>query len=286
MGDGRRIGVERVAGGLGAEVTGVDLSQPLGDADFAALRRAFLEHLVLFFRDQRLTPEQLKAFTLRWGDFGSTPFVRTMDEHPEIIEVLKEADERRTANFGGSWHSDFSFQPEPPMATLLYALEVPRRGGDTLFANQYMAYERLSAGLRRLLDGLNAVHSARRPYGSRARPDRLYPNMTIRSSAEGDAEFAHPAVRVHPDTGRRALYVNPVYTIRFEDMTEKESQGLLAHLFAEATRPELTCRFRWRAGSLALWDNRCALHFAINDYEGERRRLHRTTVAGTRPVAG
>ena len=159
MGDGRRIEVEPVAGALGAEVTGVDLSQPLGDADFAALRRAFLEHLVLFFRDQRLTPEQLKAFTLRWGDFGSTPFVRTMDEHPEIIEVLKEADERRTANFGGSWHSDFSFQPEPPMATLLYAQEVPRCGGLRLFANQYMAYERPTAGLRGRLDALNAVHS-------------------------------------------------------------------------------------------------------------------------------
>jgi taurine dioxygenase len=282
----RRISVQPVSGALGAEIGGVELAR-LDDAAFAEIRRAFLEHLVLFFRDQRLDAAGLKAFSRRFGPLSRVPYVKPLDDDPEIIAVRKEPEERRISVFGGAWHSDFSFLAEPPLGSALYALDVPSCGGDTLFADMYRAYEALSPGMRRLLDGLRAMHSGH-VYGA-ARP----PTRTMRTSAsieisrgnpEADIERAHPVVRVHPETGRRALFVNAIYTTRFEGMSEAESRPLLAFLEAHATRPELTCRFRWRPGSLALWDNRCTLHLAVNDYDGARRLLWRTTIAGDTPI--
>jgi len=283
----RRIDVRPIAGALGAEVLGVDLSQPLDDATFAEIEHAFHDRLVLFFHDQQLTPEQHLAFSRRFGPLSRSPYVKHMAEYPDIIAVLKEADERNISTFGNAWHSDFSFLEEPPMGSVLYAREVPAHGGDTLFANMYSAYEALSEGMRRMLDGINAMHSGR-PYGMGGVPADLKVSRSIeieRNRPEADREVAHPVVRVHPVTGRRALFVNSIYTTRFEGMTEAESRPLLQFLYDHAVRPEFTCRLRWRANDLAVWDNRCTMHYAVNDYDGSRRLMHRTTIKGERPLA-
>ena len=274
-----------IAGALGAEIGGVDLAR-LSAAQFTEIRRAFLEHIVIFFRDQVLTPQQHKEFTAWFGPLSRVPYIKALDEHPEIIAVLKEPDERKISVFGGAWHSDFSFLEEPPLGSVLYALETPSHGGDTLWSNMYAAYETLSDGMKRLLDPLVALHSGH-VYGVDGIPADLRTSRSIaisRNNPEADVEHGHPVVRVHPETGRKALFVNSIYTTRFAGMSAEESRPLLDFLYAHATRPEFTCRFRWRKGSIAVWDNRCAMHYAINDYDGQRRLIHRTTIAGDRPV--
>ncbi|MGF1611759.1 MAG: TauD/TfdA dioxygenase family protein [Kiloniellales bacterium] len=281
-----RVEVRPMAGALGADIHGVDLSQPLDEATFAAIERAFHERLVIQFHDQDLTPEQQVVFTRRFGPLSRSPYVKHLDEHPDIIAVLKEADERGISTFGNAWHSDFSFLEEPPLGSVLYAREVPSHGGDTLFANMYAAYEALSDGMKRTLDGLNAMHAGR-PYGTGGLPADIKVSRSIgieRGRPEADRETAHPVVRVHPVTGRKALFVNAIYTTRFEDMSEAESAPLLRFLYEHASRPEFTCRLRWRVGDLAMWDNRCTLHYAVNDYDGQRRLMHRTTIRGERPL--
>ena len=272
------IGVHPVAGALGAEISGVDLSRPLPDATVAALRQAWLDHLVLFFRDQDLSPAAFLAFARRFGEPIEYPFVRGLDDYPEIIPVLKLEHER--INFGGVWHSDTTYLDVPPMASLLIAREIPPYGGDTLFANMYLAYETLSTAMKRMLDGLIAINSSAKADASRTREDRM--KDRARAAAK-DYVAAHPVVRRHPETGRCALYVNVAHTVRFDGMTEAESAPLLDYLFQHLTWPEFTCRFRWRPGSIAFWDNRCAQHNAINDYGGYRRLLHRVTLAGDTP---
>jgi taurine dioxygenase len=281
-----RLSVQPLAGALGAEIGGVDLAR-LDDAGFAELRRAFREHLVLFFRDQRLDAAALKSFTRRFGPLFRTPYVEPLEGEPDIVAVRKEAEERNISVFGGAWHSDFSFLEAPPLGSVLYALEVPPQGGDTLFANMHLAYETLSPGMRRLLDRVEAMHSGH-VYGA-ARPAsatlRTSASMAIsRGDPEADRERAHPAVLVHPDTGRRALFVNPIYTTRLADMNPAECRGMLEFLYAHATQPRFTCRFRWRPGSVALWDNRATLHLAIDDYDGFGRLLWRTAIAGEKPL--
>jgi taurine dioxygenase len=281
------IELRPVAGSLGAEVAGVDLARPLGNSVAAEIRRAFVEHLVLFFRDQELTPEQHLTVSRLFGPLSRVPYVRHMADYPDIIAVLKEAEERKISTFGNAWHSDFSFLPEPPLGSVLYGREVPSHGGDTLWSNMYEAYEALSDGMKRLLGGLRAMHSGR-PYGVGGVPKDLKTSRSIemeRNNPEADRELAHPVVRLHPESGRKALFVNSIYTTRFEDMTEAESRPLLDYLFEHCIRPEFTCRFRWAPGSLAIWDNRCTLHYAVNDYDGQRRLMHRTTIAGERPIA-
>ena len=273
------IEVRPIAGALGAEISGVDLSGPLDGDTVAALRRAWLEHLVIFFHDQHLGPEAFLALARRFGEVIEYPFVKGLDEHPEIIPVLKLEHER--VNFGGIWHSDTAYLELPPMASMLIAREVPRAGGDTLFASMYLAYESLSAGLRRVLDGLAAVNSSAKADVTRTREDRAKDRP--RADARKEYEATHPVVRVHPETGRKALYVNVAHTVRFDGMTEAESAPLLEYLFRHQVRPEFTCRFRWRPGSIALWDNRCTQHNPINDYHGHRRLMHRVTLAGDRP---
>ena len=270
--------VEPIAGALGAEISGLDLSAPLSEETILALRRAWLDHLVLFFRDQALSPAQFLAFGRRFGEVIEYPFVKGLPDYPEIIPVLKLEHER--VNFGGVWHSDTTYLDVPPMASMLIAREIPPSGGDTLFANMYLAYETLSDGLKTVLEGLTAINSSAKADASRTREDRMKDSAR---EVKKDYVAAHPVVRRHPETGRRALYVNVAHTVRFDGMTEAESAPLLDYLFRHQTRPEFTCRFRWRPGSLAFWDNRCAQHNAINDYAGHRRLLHRITLAGDIP---
>jgi taurine dioxygenase len=274
------IGVHPIAGALGAEISGVDLSVDLDDETVATLRAAWLEHLVLFFRDQDLPPARFLAFARRFGEVIEYPFVRGLDDFPEIIPVLKREHER--VNFGGIWHSDTAYLDAPPMASMLIAREVPPAGGDTLFANMYLAYETLSAGMKRLVDGLVAINSSAKADVTRTREDRT--RDSGRLGVRKDYVAAHPVVRVHPETGRKALYVNVAHTVRFEDMTDEESAPILDYLFHHQVRPELTCRFRWRPASIAFWDNRCVQHNPINDYHGHRRLMHRVTLAGDKPA--
>jgi taurine dioxygenase len=273
------LAIRPVSGALGAEVTGVDLAQPLSDATVDALRRAWLEHLVLFFRDQPLPPAQFLAFARRFGEPIEYPFVKGLDRHPEIIPVLKLEHER--VNFGGVWHSDTTYLDVPPMASMLVAREIPPYGGDTLFANMYQAYEALSHGMQRLLDGLVAINTSSLADNSRARADSMRQNL--RSDAKKEYLAEHPIVRTHPETGRKALYCNVGHTLHFRDMSVEESRPILEYLFRHQIRPEFTCRFAWRVGSLAFWDNRCALHNPINDYHGYRRVMQRITLAGDKP---
>jgi taurine dioxygenase len=274
----RTITVQPIAGALGAEIGGVDLATDLPDATVAEIRRAWLDHLVVFFRDQHLDPGAFLAFARRIGEPVEYPFVTGIDGFPEIIAVSKLPHE--TVNFGGIWHSDTVYLERPPMGTMLVAREVPPYGGDTMFSNMYAAYEALSPGMQRFLQGLRAVNSSALADVSKTREDRIRDSG---SSAEREYLSEHPVVRTHPETGRKGLYVNVAHTLRFVDMTEDESRPLLRFLFEHAVRPEFTCRFQWRVGSVALWDNRCAMHNPVNDYHGHTRTMHRITLAGDVP---
>lgn len=272
------IKVLPIAGALGAEITGVDLATDLVDETVAEIRRAWLEHLVVFFRDQFLGPVEFLAFARRIGEPVEYPFVKGIDGFPEIIAVTKLPHE--TVNFGGIWHSDTVYLERPPMATMLIAREVPPYGGDTMWANMYAAYDALSPGMQRVLEGLRAVNSSALADVSKTREDRIRDRG---HDSEKEYLAEHPVVRTHPETGRKALYVNVAHTQRFADMTEDESRPLLRFLFDHSIRPELTCRFQWRVGSVALWDNRCAMHNPINDYHGHTRTMHRISLEGDRP---
>ena len=273
----RAIGVAPIAGALGAEIAGVDLSRPLPEEVIAEIRQAWLDHLVIFFRAQTLTPAQQLAFARRFGEPMEYPHLKGLPGFPLITPVIKLEHER--VNFGGIWHSDTAYLEHPPMASMLYALEIPPYGGDTIFANQYLAYEALSEGLRTRLGALLGVNSSLKADASRTREDRLRAAGVESKVLIGE----HPVVRTHPETGRKALYVNVGHTTHFKGMSEEESRPLLEYLFRHQVRPEFTCRFRWEPGSLALWDNRCAQHNAVNDYQGFRRVMHRVTLAGERP---
>ena len=275
----RPFEVRKLAGSIGAEIFGVDLSQDLPADLVAALRETWLEHLVVFFRDQNLPPDRFLAFARCFGETQPYPFVKGIDGYPEVIAVAKLEHEK--VNFGGVWHSDTTYLEIPPMASMLVAREIPPQGGDTLFANGYLAYETLSPGLRNTLDGLVGVSSSAKADVTKTREDR------IKSDGAEEAKKTylahHPVVRTHPETGRKALYVNTAHTTHFDGWTEEESRPLLEYLHAHQIKPEFTCRFRWEVGSVAFWDNRCALHYPLNDYHGYRRILHRVTLAGDRP---
>jgi len=270
---------------LGSLVEDLDLSEPLAPERVEAIKTALAERGVLAFRGQRLTPERLVEVSAAFGPLLRVPYVEPMPGHPDIIAVLKEAEETAISVFGGDWHSDYSFLERPPFATLLYGLEIPPAGGDTLWADMRAAYDALSPAMRALLDPLRAMHSGH-VYGAQRPPLNLATSSSIkisRMNPEADAERAHPVVRLQPETGRRALFVNRIYTTRFAGMTEEESRPLLEFLYGHATRPEFCCRWRWRAGDLLMWDNRAVMHYAVNDYDGYRRLLHRTTVEGEVP---
>jgi taurine dioxygenase len=280
----RTFKVDLLCGAGGAEISGVDASKPLGAEVVADLRRALAEHCAIFLRDQDLTPEQQKAFARHFGPLAQTPFIKPLEGHPEMMRIVREPDETKKQNFGGRWHTDMTFSPEPVMGTCLYARESPAVGGDTIWSNQMLAFEALSPALQRTLEGLRVMHSAKRSYGPQgAYADDDLKSMRIQASEAALKEQAHPCIRTHPETGRKILYVNWVYAIRFEGMTEEESAPLLDFLNRHSQRPEFQIRFRWRKGSLALWDNRSTQHIAVNDYAGYRRVMDRVTIAGDRP---
>jgi taurine dioxygenase len=276
----KTIEVHRIAGALGAEISGVDLARDLDADTVAEIRRVWLDNCVVFFRNQDLPPARFRALAKRFGEPIEYPFLKGLDGFPEIITVAKLEHEK--INFGGVWHSDTSYLDIPPMATMLIAREVPPVGGDTLFANQYLAYETLSDGMKRLLDGLVALNASAKADVTRTREDRLKDSKNPQARKDYLAE--HPVVRTHPETGRRALYVNVAHTLRFKDMSEEESAPILDFLFRHQIRPEFTCRFHWEPGSIAFWDNRCAQHNPVNDYHGYRRLMHRITLKGDKPV--
>ena len=268
---------------IGAEVTGVDLSRALDDSTWTALRDAYLEHLVLFFHDQKLTPAQQVEFSRRFGRLEEYPFVHGIDGYPELIEIVKEPDE--VINFGHLWHTDMTFREQPPAGAVLYALEVPPVGGDTLFANMYLAWEMLSEGMKAVLRRLRAIHDS----GAPQRHTATFKGMKMQHRQGSERQItAHPFVRVHPETGRESLLISPSYCHRIEDMTDEESRPLIDFLCEHALRPEFTCRFRWSPRAIAVWDNRVSLHRAVPDFFGEvdkhRRVMHRVTIGGDRPV--
>ena len=281
MSEYRHLTVTPVGGCIGAEIGGVDLRGDLADEVVAEIRQAWLAHLVVFFRDQQLALDQFSAFARKIGTPGRYPFVPGLPDHPEIIEVKKLPHE--TINFGGIWHTDTAYLERPPMASMLLAREVPAAGGDTEFANMYAAFDALSDGLKEFLRSLRAVNSSALADVSKTREDRIADAAVAGHEAGEDYEAVHPVVRTHPETGRQSLYVNVAHTARFEGMTEEESGPLLKFLFAHQSRSEFTCRFRWEVGSLALWDNRCAMHNPINDYHGQLRVMHRITFEGDEP---
>jgi len=275
----RHIEVKPVSGALGAEIAGVDMARELDDEVVAEVRHAFLEHLVIFLRDQTVTPQQQVAFAKRFGEPIEYPQLKGLPEAPTITPVIKLEHERN--NFGGIWHSDTTYLPVPPMGSMLLAREVPPYGGDTMFANQYLAYEALSDGLKKTLEGLVGISSSAKADVTRTREDAL--KQAGAGATPKTLQAEHPIVRTHPETGRKALYTSDAHTACIKGWTEAESLPLLRFLWQHQTRPEFTCRFQWKAGSLAFWDNRCAMHNPINDYHGFRRVMHRITLAGDKP---
>jgi taurine dioxygenase len=264
---------------LGAVISGVDLSQPLDDTDFKTIRQAFHDHGVIFFRDQQITPEQHLAFARRWAPIDVNRFFKAAPGYPEIAEVRKEPEQK--TNIGGGWHTDHSYDEAPAMGSILLARELPEEGGDTLFANMYRAFETLSPGLQRTLEGMRAVHGSAHIFGKGGVNDKNPEGASrYENHDKVGADVVHPVVIKHPLSGRKALYVNRAFTLRFDGWTAEDSKPLLDYLYQHAARPEFTCRFHWREGSVAFWDNRATWHYAANDYQGERRLMHRITVAG------
>ena len=281
----QHIEVRRAGSALGAEICGVDLSEPMPAAVFDEIYRAWLENHVIFLRDQQITPAQHLEFGKRFGDIHIHPFNKGLDEHPEVLEVLKTEDQQ--LNNGGRWHSDQMYTPKPAKATMLIARETPPRGGDTQFSNLHLSYEALSPGMQAMLADLKGVNNGdSRKYHKLTRQERAKAGLGTMPQKEQPEKVAtisvHPIIRTHPETGRKALYFGS-HTERFDDMTEAESDALLLFLVSHATRPEFTFRHHWEVGTLTVWDNRCLQHFAVNDYHGFRRCMHKITIAGDVP---
>lgn len=279
--DYQRIEVRPIAGALGAEIYGVDLSQALDDQTFDEIHRAFLDHLVIFFRDQDLTPEQQIAFSQRFGPLHHNDFIGELSDHPEIVVVSRDPTDKYV--FGNDWHADVTYTKVPSLGSVLYAHDVPEFGGDTLFSNLYTAYETLSDTMKEMLSGLRGLHTAGTIFGtSGAYLDNTYlsgqKGTEIHHHQASTEVVSHPIIREHPETGRKGIFVCSVFTIGIEGMSEEESRPILNFLFEQSTRPDFTSRFRWKKGSLAFWDNRCTLHYALNDTAGCQRLLHRVTV--------
>ena len=273
-----RIQVRPASTALGAEILGLDLATPLAGSAIDEVRQALFDFGVVFFRDQQLTPEQHLGFARHFGDINVNRFFAAVDGYPEIAEVRKEPEQHK--NIGGNWHTDHSYDAAPAMGSILYAREVPETGGDTLFASMYAAYEGLSEGLQQALERLQALHSSRHVFGVQADGGRGDLSGRVLNPQCATQDAVHPVVIRHPGSGRKALYVNPAFTVRFDGWTEAESQPLLRYLYQHAAQPEFSCRFHWRQGSVAFWDNRCTWHYALNDYHGHRRLMHRVTVEG------
>jgi taurine dioxygenase len=263
--------------GCGAEILGVDLAN-VSDDEMPAIRNAYVEHGIIFFRDQKLTPQQHIAFAKRWGAIDINRFFTPTPDHPEIAEVRKE--KAQTTNIGGGWHTDHSYDQIPAMGSILVARQLPKTGGDTMFSSMYTAYESLPDDLKQQIEGLRAVHSNAHIFGTGGAYTQS-DNSKSFGNQDGVGEAIHPVVVTHPESGKKALYVNPAFTIRFEEKTRQESMPLLHALFAHAMDKKFVHRFQWRDGSVAFWDNRSTWHYALNDYHGEDRLMHRITIAGS-----
>jgi taurine dioxygenase len=280
------IEIKPIAGALGAELHGIDLAN-LTDDDFADVHDAFLAHQVIFFREQTLTPVEQIGFAKRFGEIHLHPYMRGLPDHPEILEIVKR--EEDTKNFGGGWHTDQAFSPRPALCTLLYAKETPTFGGDTMFTNMYAAYEALSDTMKSVLAPLKGLFLGDRAAaaGGPSRKEKYLSQGGIMQpkdpNADEGTQAEHPLVRTHPETGRKSLFLSS-HTAKIVGMTDEESAPILSFLRQHSVRPEFTCRFRWEPGSFAIWDDRCTQHFAINDYNGQRRRMHRITIRGDVPV--
>lgn len=271
--------IRKLTGTIGAEIFGVDVSRPLSSAVLADVRQCLLDHCVIFFRDQGLTMEEHIAFVRQFGEISSSPVYRTLDSHPQIMPVIKEPTD--SAIIGDTWHTDETYQETPPLGSVLYARQVPNTGGDTLWCNLYRAYETLSGSMKKMLDSMRAIHTNEFLTGNTAARNAVRSTKLLETV--GVSHVVHPVVRTHDETGRKCLFVNRPFTHAFEGMSREESLPLLNYLYEHSARPENTCRFRWQKGSIAFWDNRCTMHYAINDYPGERREMHRITVQGSKP---
>ncbi|MFT4987891.1 MAG: taurine dioxygenase [Acidimicrobiales bacterium] len=276
-----QLDVEPISGVLGAVIRGIDVAEPLDDETIDAIRSAFVTHHVLFFRDQNLDAEQQMAFGRQFGELDEHPFVHGTDAHPEVLDIVTMPDD--ALNFGGGWHTDVSFLPEPDLGSILFAIDVPAAGGDTLFASQHAAYDALSDTMKDMLDGLVAVHSAGSQYQDGGTSTRSKA-MRTKNADLAAKEVQHPVVRTHPENGRKGLYVNRAFTTRIRGLRRNESEALLGFLFDHAVHERFTCRFRWERGSLAMWDNRSVQHFALHDYAGQQRQMRRITICGDTPV--
>ena len=273
-----QIEVVPVSGGVGVEVHNVDIKSGIDAGTFDELRAAFVEHGLIFLRDQDITPDEHIAFAERWGQININRFFPRLDGYDQIATVTKEPDQ--TTNIGGGWHTDHSYDHVPAMGSILIARETPPVGGDTLFACMYTAYDTLSDGLKQTLENMKAVHSSRHIFGEQSSyRDTMKDRFSNPEDATQDA--VHPVVITHPESGRKALYVNPGFTLHFEGWTAAESKPLLDYLYAHAVQLEHTTRFQWAPGSIAFWDNRCTWHYALNDYHGTRREMHRITIEGS-----
>ena len=281
----RAIELRPLSGVMGVEIHGVDLAKPLESAVFAEIQTELVDHGAIFFREQDLAHEAQLDFARRFGPLDVHPIVDALDSHPELVRVLKPAGE--SASFGVGWHTDNSFFVEPSLGSMLYARVVPPYGGDTLFASMELAYEGLSETLRRMLDGLRAVHSASRAYDPATTGEAKYRGeaaITYHYSDLIHEEVEHPVIRTHPVSGRKSIYVNQMFTQRICGLRSAESEALLGFLYEHCARPDFGCRFRWQAGSLALWDNRSVQHYALDDYREFERLMYRVTISGTKPV--
>jgi taurine dioxygenase len=277
-----RIEIRPIAGNIGAEIFGVDIAANPDDETIGQVRQALLDHCVIFFRDQDFDAEQHKHFTRRFGKIFLHPNYQGMTRDPEIVDIVRAPGDERIV--GEEWHTDTTMVAEPPMGAILYAIDVPPYGGDTLFANQYLAYETLSDGMKRTLAGLRAVHGDRKVAGPQSGMNARRATKVREDVDWRETISVHPVVRTHPETGKRLLFVNASYTQCFEGWSEEESKPLLDFLLAHGHRPEFTCRFRWQKGSVAFWDNRSTKHLAVHDAGDFRRVMRRTQIAGDRPV--
>jgi len=268
-------------GGVGAEISGVDIAAGISDVEFADIKQVFSEQGLIFFRNQSIDETQHIAFARRWGKININRFFAANEQYPEIAMVTKEPEQ--TGNIGGGWHTDHSYDVEPAMGSILVARELPESGGDTLFTNMYKVFDALSPGLQKTLQNLNAVHSAEYAFGSKSDyQGEASSTGRIGNSTVADAmpDSIHPAVIAHPLSGRKVLYVNPGFTRHFEGWSIEDSAPLLEYLYDIAKRDEFVTRFHWEPGSIAFWDNRATWHLANNDYQGQRREMHRITIDG------
>ena len=276
--DYKEIGVTPQSTALGAVISGIDLSKEPSKRAMAELEDAFGRYSVIFFRDQNLTPQQHIAMAERWGAINVNRFFKPLDGYPQIAQVIKEANQKE--NIGGTWHTDHSYDLIPAMGSMLYAREVPTVGGDTLFSSMYLAYEALSEDMKKMLADLKAWHSSRHAFGYSVTDSEHFEDGRLANPGQATQDALHPVVITHPLTGRKALYVNADFTVRFDGWTVEESQPILDLLYAHGARQEFTCRFHWEPASIAFWDNRATWHYAMNDYQGHRRIMHRITLEG------